>query len=130
MDQYYCTAISRWAGPWEIYYCNTLVHRTIGTGGNDGNSGYSYANQFQKFHQVVATHDGITRKLFVNNTNVLSDTNIVSGQNTSAELPVGGYANGTYAFYGAIPIFKVYNRALTETELTQNYQAVKTRFGI
>lgn len=130
MDTYYCTAISRWAGPWEIYYCGDLVHRTIGTGGSDGGSGYSYTNQFQRFHQIVATHDGTTRTLYVNNVNVLSDTNVVSGQDSTAQLPLGGYSNGNYAFAGAIPIFKLYNRVLTQNELTQNFNAIRERFGI
>jgi hypothetical protein len=130
MDTYYCTAISRWAGPWEIYYCTNLVHRTIGTGGSDGNSGYSYINQFQKFHQIIATHDGTLRTLYVNGVNVLTDTNNVTSQNSSAQLPLGGYSNGNYAFVGAIPIFNLYNRALSLTEIQQNYNATKTRFGL
>jgi len=130
MDTYYCTAISRWAGPWEIYYCANLVHRTIGTGGSDGNSGYSYTNQFQKFHQIIATHDGTTRTLFVNGVNVLSDTNVVTTQNSSAQLPLGGYSNGNYAFVGAIPIFRLYNRAFNSKEISQNYNAHKSRFGL
>jgi hypothetical protein len=106
------------------------VHRTIGTNGSDGNSGYSYTNQFQKFHQVVATHDGTTRTLYVNNVNVLSDTNVVTNQDSSAQLPLGGYSNGNYAFVGAIPIFKLYNRVLTTDELTQNFNAIRGRFGV
>ena len=130
MDTYYCTAISRWAGPWEIYYCSNLVHRTIGTGASDGNSGYSYTNKFQTMHQVVATHNGTNRTLYVNNTNVLNDVNNISGQTSSGTLPLGGYSSGAYAFVGAIPIFKLYNRVLSSDELTQNYNALKGRFGL
>jgi hypothetical protein len=130
MDVNRCTAITRWAGPWEIYYCSNLVHRTIGTNGSDGNSGYSYTNQFQKFHQVVATHNGTTRTLYVNNVSVLSDTNTVTNQDSTAQLPLGGYSNGNYAFEGAISIFKLYNRVLSANELTDNYNAIRTRFGV
>lgn len=130
MDIYYCTAISRWATTWEIYYCPVLVHRTIGTGGSDGSSGYSYTNNLGKFHQIIATHDGTTRTLYVNNTLVYSGTNIVTGQSAASILPLGGYSNGNYAFVGAIPIFKLYNRVLTTKELTQNYNAQKSRFNL
>lgn len=34
------------------------------------------------------------------------------------------------AFKGNIYVFRVYNRALTDTELTQNYNATKNRFGL
>jgi hypothetical protein len=33
-------------------------------------------------------------------------------------------------FKGNMYIFRVYNRALTDAELTQNYDADKTRFGL
>jgi hypothetical protein len=130
MDVYYCTAITRWAGPWEVYYCANLVHRTIGTGGSDGNSGYSYINQLGKFHQIVATHDGTTRTLYVNGVNIFSQSNAVTGQDSTNTLGIGAYSNGNYSFYGAIPTFKLYNRALTQSEILQNYDVLKGRFNL
>jgi hypothetical protein len=130
MDTYYCTALTRWAGPWEVYYCSNLVHRTIGTGGSDGNSGYSYINQLGKFHHIIATHTGSNRTLYVNGVNVLNQANIVTGQNSTAVLGLGAYSNGNYAFVGAIPTFRLYNRALTQDEILQNYNATKGRYNL
>jgi hypothetical protein len=31
---------------------------------------------------------------------------------------------------GKLPIFKLYNRTLSQNEVTQNYNAIKTRFGL
>jgi hypothetical protein len=130
MDTYYCTALTRWAGPWEIYYCTSLVHRTIGTNGSDGNSGYSYTNKLGTFHQIVGTHNGSSRRLYVNGESVLSDTNVVSNQDFSAGLGIGAYFNGTYAFFGTMPVYKIYNRALSQEEISQNFNALKGRFRI
>jgi hypothetical protein len=40
----------------------------------------------------------------------------------------GGY--GTYKLNGQVNITKVYTGALTDAEITANYQNLKTRFGI
>jgi len=40
------------------------------------------------------------------------------------------YPNGGLAWGGNMYLFRVYNRALTDTELTQNFNAVKGRFGL
>ena len=130
MDTYDCTALTKWNGSWEIYYCANLVFRTQGTGGNDGNSGYSYTNELNNFHSIIATHDGTTRKLFVNGVQRMSNSNSMSGQNTSNSIGIGGYHGGAYAFQGALSYYSLYNRALDVSEIDQTHNALKTRFGI
>jgi hypothetical protein len=123
-----CTAFTKWASSWELYYCNTMVFRTEGTGGNDG--GASIGSSPGTWRNIVATHDGITRKLTVNNAVVLNGTNIVTGQNNNQPISIGAYNGGIYASYGAIPIYRLYNRALSPAEITSNYNAQKSRFGL
>ena len=63
--------------------------------------------------------------------------------NTPTNLPAGGsfYYGGTSSPYqivglggawlnGSILFFRLYNRALTAAEVSQNYEATKTRFGL
>ena len=63
--------------------------------------------------------------------------------NTATNLPAGGsfYYGGTSSPYqivglggawlnGSILFFRLYNRALTAAEVSQNYEATKTRFGL
>jgi hypothetical protein len=130
MDTYACTAMTKWNGSWELYYCDTLVFRTQGTGGNDGGSGVSYVTHFGNFHNIVATHDGTTRKFFINGIQVMSNSNAITGQNTTDPIGIGAYHGGIYAFQGAISNYSLYNRALTSQEITQNFNALRTRFGI
>jgi len=125
---YVCTAFTKWDGSWELYYCSTMVFRTQGTGGNDGSS--SIGTSAGTWRNIVATHDGTTRKLTVNNTVVLNDTNVVTGQNTTDPIAIGAYNGGYYASYGAIPIYRLYNRPLNASEITSNYNAQKSRFGL
>jgi hypothetical protein len=125
---YVCTAFTKWDGSWELYYCSTMVFRTQGSGGNDGSS--SIGTSPGTWRNIVATHDGINRRLFVNGSIVLNDTNIVTGQNTTGPVSIGAYNGGTYASFGAIPIYRLYNRALNAYEIAENFQATRGRFGI
>jgi hypothetical protein len=44
---------------------------------------------------------------------------------------IGYWAGGsTYAWQGPISIVMMYNRALNVSEVVQNYEATKTRFGL
>jgi hypothetical protein len=43
---------------------------------------------------------------------------------------IGGIGNGTQVFPGRVSISRTYNRTLTSTEVLQNYNALKGRFGL
>ena len=49
---------------------------------------------------------------------------------TSASLYLGWYGFGGAYLSGSIAVTQIYNRALTQAEITQNYNATKTRFGL
>ena len=49
----------------------------------------------------------------------------------NSQLTIGGYrANNSYAFGGYITNFKIYNKALSAAEISQNFNATRGRFGI
>jgi len=49
----------------------------------------------------------------------------------SSQVTIAGYrANNSYAWYGKMGLFKIYNRALTADEVHTNYNALKGRFGL
>jgi len=123
-----CTAFTKWNGSWELYYCSTMTFRTQGTGGSDGST--SASSSPGNWRHIIATHDGTNRIMYANIESVLNDTNVVTGQNTTSNVSIGAYHGGSYASIGAIPIYRLYNRALTQSEITQNYNAQKSRFGL
>jgi hypothetical protein len=45
-------------------------------------------------------------------------------------LRIGDNFNSSYSFAGKTSIFKIYNRVLTQDEITQNYNAIKSRYGL
>jgi len=123
-----CTAMSKMVGAWEIYYCTTLVHYTEGSA-SATLAGTINSSTYVNFHQLVITHDGINRRIYVNGVLNASDTSIPSGQSFSS-MGLGAYPSGIYAFVGAIPIYRVYSRALNPYEIAENFQATRGRFGI
>ena len=63
----------------------------------------------------------------LNSTGGVRTTDIV----TNSDPVRVGYAGGYYQRYnGTVSVAKIYNRALSSTEVQQNYQALKTRFGL
>jgi hypothetical protein len=79
------------------------------------------------WNNIVATSDGTINKLYLNNVNIGS-TNGVIFDNTAGDIRISGY--GSYMVNGKCAMLKMYNRALSVTEITQNYEATKTRFGL
>jgi len=85
------------------------------------------------WYHYVGTYDGATIRMYVNGASYSSTS--YAGTSSSggtvriarrwdADTSVGNFINGS------IPIVKIYNRALTATEVLQNYNAVKPRFGL
>jgi len=77
---------------------------------------------------VTAQFDGTNRRVWANTTNVGSDT--PAGHNvTSTTIQVGNTYSTEY-FQGDIAIAQIYNKALTASEIQQNFNALRSRFGI
>jgi hypothetical protein len=55
-------------------------------------------------------------------------TSTWAATNTNPRL--GAWYNGLFPFNGSIATTQIYNRALSDTEILQNYNASKTRFGL
>ena len=124
-DVYRCTAMTKWNGSWEVYYCSPLVFRTQGTGGSDLNTGDA---ALSGFHNICVTSTNTGRLVYVNGVVQATGTNTVSSQNTSEPVSIGAYYNGKYAMEGSLPYYALYNRELTSAEVIQNYNAQKSRF--
>ena len=56
-----------------------------------------------------------------------SQLNNFSIGNNSDNIASGNYSN---AVNGSIPVLKYYNRALTAAEISQNFNALRGRYGI
>jgi len=75
----------------------------------------------------MGTYDGSTLKFYLNSTLTSSvSTSATPNQNNDA-LQI---LQSNYSIDGRIGCARVYNRALTSAEVTQNFNAQKSRFGI
>ena len=57
-------------------------------------------------------------------------TSTLGSSSSNVLKSIGNYNNGGYPLNGDIALTQVYNRALTALEVKQNYDALKSRFGL
>jgi len=92
---------------------------------NDGNQTLNDGN----YHYYGFTFDGSTKRAYIDGVQV--GTQSVTGTLTTSfsSRKVGAFAGGYYA-NGGLPVYKVYNKVLTDAEVKQNYNAYKNRFNL
>ena len=78
----------------------------------------------------IATYNRQQAKLYYNGVEVGSSNYTLSPINDFNTFRVGGYAGGSYNLNGKISNVQYYDRALSASEVQQNYNATKTRFGL
>lgn len=95
-------------------------------------SGYFNLTTSAWNHVVVTKASGGTVKVYVNNSIV--SNSVLSGNivpSPSANFMIGsGISDGTRLWNGEIQIVKVYDRTLTDDEVSQNFNALRVRYGI
>ena len=103
----------------------TAAIKTDGTFINDDDSNISLLNT--KYYNISLTCNGTTIKINLDSTEILSTT--ISGTLTSTDVSFT-ISSLLDSFKGNLSQVSVYNRALTATEVTQNYNALKGRYGL
>jgi len=78
---------------------------------------------------VVMTLDGSNVRLYENGSSITSETQTVNPGSNSTAVYVGADVN-LQCFPGRVASCKAYNRTLSATEVLQNYNAQKGRFGL
>lgn len=110
-----------------------LVQFYIRNSTNTANIGGSFDSftDTTNWNQIVGTWDGTTLKVHVNGT-AMSTTYTGTGpvRSTTTNNAFIGYYGNPAAYYlnGKISKLAIYNKALTTSEITQNYNALKNRF--
>jgi hypothetical protein len=86
-----------------------------------------------KWEMLTGTWDGLTMKLYING---IKQTNELPFTGTGilrslTNINLGYYFNTSQPWTnGKIANFQLYNRSLSATEIQQNYNATKTRYGL
>jgi hypothetical protein len=99
----------------------------------EGNGGYLYStgNSFlNSWNHIVATYNGSNRSIYING--VLKSTMSATGNIFNGNiLNIGAYQNqSAYTINGRMPIMRIYNKGLSSTEVQQNFNALRGRYGI
>lgn len=82
------------------------------------------------YYHIVMSKSPSNGTLYVNGVSEDSHTPTLTSAAWSGNWRIGRRSNGTYHFNGELPVLKVYNRALTATEVQKNFKAYKNRFNI
>ena len=112
-------------GSSQRLYCAHAAKGTATPMGIQGSGWGSSVPHDTDYHHYVIVMDGSVARLY-NNGEAHSTKNYTSYQIQA--FNIGG--RSTYRWLGKIPIFKLYNRALTQDEVSRNYNATKDRFGL
>jgi hypothetical protein len=86
------------------------------------------------WHNVVVTHDGSSVVFYFdgqqNTTGTGTISNETSGVMIGANISSGSNTASSQYFIGKMAVAQIYNRALTATEVLQNYNVTRHRFGV
>lgn len=86
------------------------------------------------WYQVVGTYTSGARRLYINGVLVNSDSQSGTINTNASGMSIGvfGGYNGARGYYynGNLSICKIYNRALSADEISQNFNALRGRYGI
>lgn len=89
--------------------------------------------QLNTWYHAVATYNGAFRTIYLNgapNGQLATTGDITS---TNSNLVLGDYSSGlgtTYDWAGSIATAQIYNQALTQFQVWQNFNTYKSRYGI
>jgi hypothetical protein len=84
-----------------------------------------------QWHYLVSIRRGSTHILYGDGITSTVSNNVSSGTLTSPKLYIARQPAGANQFFtGRIAQVQIYNRALTQQEILQNYNATKSRFGL
>lgn len=83
-------------------------------------------------YQVVGTYDGSNNRIYVNGTLITTGSSISGNIKSDGQNYVLFYSNVVGIDYGkgSLYIHRLYNRALSAEEVFQNYEGLKSRYGL
>ena len=119
--------ICRKQSAYAISLYNGTVQVAPGNNWTFYNTGISLS--LNTWTNIVWKYDGSTMTVYINGISLWSTT--LSGSLPSNSNPTNiGYDENGWYWNGYIPVTTIYNRALTASEISQNFNALRGRYGI
>lgn len=117
---------------WRFFFRDATAGATYSYGATQSN--YNLSQNWANLAFTVATDRTI--RFYMNGTFISNvvDTNQLKPTSTLLNVSrlAGGYSSGIYSFpfQGFISTTRIYNRVLTDVEILQNHNTIRTRFGL
>jgi hypothetical protein len=84
-----------------------------------------------QWNHIASTYDGTTMKVYINGVQDATTTPATGSVDSTQSINIGRDVNSGSAYLnGLIATTRIYKRALTATEVTQNFNALKGRYGL
>jgi hypothetical protein len=125
---------------YSIRTTNTTYYAQLGSGSGSGSSLFvnstNYVGTIGTWYQIVYVFTNVasnTLQTFVNGVSIGSvGHNLPSILNVTNPLYIGSYNGGEFAqwFDGKIGITRLYNASLTPTQVLQNFNSDKSKYGL
>jgi hypothetical protein len=125
---------------YSIRTLGTTYFAQIGSGSGSGSSLFfnstNYVGTINTWYQLVYVFTNITAntlQTFVNGVSVGTVShNLASILNSTNPLYIGSYNGGEYTqwFDGKIGVVRIYNSALTDSQVLQNFNVDKSKYGL
>jgi hypothetical protein len=132
-DKSYQTIISKGDKTWRLSRNNLTSRLEFSTGSSTGlKTVLSPDVSDNIWYHVTGVYNGSEHLLYLNGevSNTTSGTTSISASDTQ-NLMIGDNSEKTgRQFEGLIPLVRIYNRALSEAEIKQNFDALRNRFGL
>ena len=113
---------------------NRISFRISGNGTDGGTTIISSTNNSYSsgWNHICGTWDGSNMNLYINSTLVAGPTSVTTMVSTPNQKTFigGGNLGSTLPMSGNIAQVSIYNRALTVSEIRQNFNALRGRYGI
>ena len=103
--------------------------------GHWGGPGYDWgtsagAYNLNEWTMITETYDGTTDRIYVNGTEVDNDSSLNNlNIPTQQALYIGRRVSDRY-YSGKVGELRVYDRELTATEVSQNFNATRSKYGV
>jgi hypothetical protein len=123
---------------YALWYQSGQFSGEVGANGNFDNIGYTWAPTVGTWYHLSHTYDGTIQRLYINGIQVQTKntSGLINYNVNNTKLVIGGDYNSGYdggltaRMNGKISIVRIYDRALSASEILQNYNALKGRFGL
>ena len=115
---------------WYNEYSNTTVSFNMRGSSSTRVETSTSAFPKGKWYHVIYTFNSTTGTIYVNGSNAASGT-IASVAASKSAVVLGKFqSTPNFVIVGRVALLNIYHKSLSQSEVSQNYSALKSRFGL